>query len=171
LFQEHDVLNLLKEFFFESCILLDEQKVFFFEFFGLFGLELKLLLIVSGLVNEEKFILVKIDTFLFFHNLLVDIFVGLFSKDEISSHFFEDFAECNKEIILDLFNVGISELAVVLEPLLNGFVEVFEVFDELLVRVRLGVWRGCVLLGEVLVELLHGLLWIHGKGLEEIGGA
>ncbi len=58
-FQVHDLLNFFKEFFLESSIFLDKDKVFLFEFLIFLGLKLEFFFVVGGLVNKEKPIFLK----------------------------------------------------------------------------------------------------------------
>ena len=78
---------------FVKHVLFDFFKKFLFQFFNLFGLERKLLLVVIGFIYEEDFILRKVDAFLIGHNFFIDTFVSLFSKHEIITHFLKNFSE------------------------------------------------------------------------------
>lgn len=164
--QGHYLLHFFKEFLFESCIFFYQQEVLFLEFICFFGLELKLLFIVIRLLNKKEFILIQIDTSLLFHNLLVYVFVRLFSKHQIVAHFFQDFAEGDKETSFDFFDIKIREFAEMLQSLLDGSIEFFEVFNQLLVSIWLCDEGRVMVLDEVLVVLLHGLLGVHLKGNE-----
>lgn len=95
------------------------------------------------------------------HNFLVDVLVGLLSKNEIVPHLFEHFCEGNKEVVFDLFDVRFCEPAVELKFLLDGSVHFSEVVDHLLHGVWLKNIRRAVFLCSILVELLQCLLWVH----------
>ena len=135
LFEEHNFLYFLEKLFFEACIFFDKKEAFFFEFFCLFGFELELLFVVSWLLNKEEFVFVQINASLLFHDLLVDVLVSFLSEHEIVSHFFEYFAEGDQKIGFYLFDVHISELAVMFESLLDGAIKSFKVLNELLMGI------------------------------------
>lgn len=85
-FQKHVLFGLFKEFILQACVLLDQNKVIFLDFFQFLEFKLKLMLIVSTLIDKEYFILIKIHTLFIHHNFLINILISLLRKHKIVPH-------------------------------------------------------------------------------------